>query len=114
MPAGTAIRDVIMHATTPIKRLNRLLTSGNLWLYILSLIRMRKSLYAYELDGQIEKEFFFRPNRIMVYVVLYKLESEGLIKSEFRERRKYYKLTKSGTETLERAKEYFTMLSRKL
>ena len=101
-------------ASKPIKRLKRLLTSGNLWLYILSLVRINKKVYAYELDKQIEKEFFFKPSKIMVYVVLYKLENEGLISSKFHERRKYYTITKKGIETLELAREYFKILSDKL
>lgn len=71
-------------------------------------------MYAYALDQQIEKGFFFKPNKIMVYVVLYKLEGEGLIQSEFKERRKYYTITKKGTQTLEHAREYFRILSNKL
>jgi DNA-binding PadR family transcriptional regulator len=74
----------------------------------------RGELYAYSADGEIEKEFFFRPNRIMVYVVLYKLESEGLIRSTFRQRRKYYCLTKKGEGALDSAREYFGLLSGKL
>lgn len=101
-------------STKPIKRLKHLLTYGNLWLYILSLMSSRKRVYAYALDDEIETEFFFKPNRIMVYVVLYKLEGEGLIKSELRERRKYYKLTKKGAGTLRLAREYFRILSNKL
>ncbi|MBD3210002.1 PadR family transcriptional regulator [Candidatus Micrarchaeota archaeon] len=101
-------------ASKPIKRLKKLLTSGNLWLYILSLAREKGSVYAYELDKEIEKEFFFRPNKVMVYVVLYKIEKEGLIRSEFRERRKYYTITDKGLETLELAREYFNILARKL
>jgi len=101
-------------SSKPIKRLKHLLTYGNLWLYILSLMSSRKRIYAYALDDEIEKEFFFRPNRIMVYVVLYKLEGEGLIKSELRERRKYYQLTKKGAGTLRLAREYFRILSNKL
>lgn len=100
--------------TAPIKRLKRLLTSENLWLYILSLIRQNTRLYAYGLDSRIEKEFSFRPNKIMVYIVLYRLESEGLIKSEFQQRRKYYALTEKGGETLEQARGYFKVLSAKL
>ena len=101
-------------ASKPIKRLKRLLTSGNLWLYILSLIRINKKLYAYGLDEQIEKEFFFRPSKIMVYVVLYKLEDEGLISSELKERRKYYTITRKGMKTLELARDYFKILANKL
>ncbi|MEW6721887.1 MAG: PadR family transcriptional regulator [Candidatus Micrarchaeota archaeon] len=99
---------------TPIRRLRNLLTNGNLWLYILSLINGDGELYAYALDKKIEEKFSFRPNRIMIYVVLYKLEAEGLIESKFRERRKYYRLTKTGHEALSRAREYFGTLSEKL
>jgi len=101
-------------ASRPIKRLRHLLTSGNLWLYLLSLIRREKRLHAYDLDQRIEKEYSFRPNKVMVYIVLYKLETEGLISSENEERRKYYSLTSKGTEALELAKEYFGILSRRL
>jgi DNA-binding PadR family transcriptional regulator len=100
--------------TKPIKRLKNLLTSGNLWLYILSLIKRDGKLYAYNLDSEIDKEFFFKPSKVMTYVVLYKLEDEKLIKSEFVERRKYYSLTKKGEETLKTAKEYFKVLADKL
>ncbi|NYZ77253.1 PadR family transcriptional regulator [Candidatus Micrarchaeota archaeon] len=100
--------------TSPIKRLRNLLTSGNLWLYILSLIRLNKRIYAYRLDEEIEKEYLFRPNKVMIYVVLYKLENEKLIKSEFEGRRKYYTITEKGIEALEFAKDYFRALSAKL
>ncbi len=103
-----------MERTTPVKRLRHLLTSGNLWLYVLSLIKGNGELYAYSLDEQIEKEFLFRPNKVMVYVVLYKLEAEGLITSEFRERRKYYSITKKGAAALDSAREYFRVLAGKL
>jgi DNA-binding PadR family transcriptional regulator len=101
-------------ASAPVKRLRKLLTSGNLWLYILSLIDANKNLYAYGLDSQIEKGFGFKPDKIMIYVVLYRLENEGLISSEFQERRKYYTLTGKGKEALAVAREYFRTLSTKL
>ena len=100
--------------TSPVKRLRSLLTSGNLWLYILSLIKANKRIHAYRLDDEIEKEYLFKPNKVMIYVVLYKLENEKLIKSEFEGRRKYYTLTKKGNETLKFSKEYFRILSEKL
>ncbi len=98
----------------PIKRLRHLLTNENLWLYILSLIRMDKRIHAYALDERIYKEFNFKPNKIMIYVVLYKLENEGLILAEQEERRKYYTITEKGIETLDLAKNHFKMLARKL
>jgi DNA-binding PadR family transcriptional regulator len=103
-----------METTTPIKRLKRLLTSGNIWLYILSLVKSEGKLYAYNLDGQIEKRFVFKPDKIMIYVVLYRLEAEGLISSEFSERRKYYTLTTKGEEALSSAREHFRMLAKRL
>lgn len=97
--------------SAPIKRLNRLLTSENLWLYLLSLIKRGGTLYAYGMDRQIESEFQFKPSKVMVYIVLYRLENEGLIRSEFRERRKYYALTEKGEEALNQAREHFRMLA---
>ncbi len=100
-------------SSKPIKRLNRLLTSGNLWLYILSLTE-KSTVYAYELDSEIEAKFSFKPNKIMNYVVLYKLENEGLITSKFKERRKYYTITKDGKKALDSARDHFKFLSEKL
>ncbi len=100
--------------TRPVRRLDNLLTFGNLWLYVLSLIRKRKRIYAYNLDADIEKGFGFRPSRVMVYIVLYKLENEGLIKSEFEQRRKYYSITDTGNGALKAAKSYFKSLAVKL
>lgn len=100
--------------TKPIKRLRHLLTYGNLWIYILSLIKKEKKQYAYALDDAIGKKFLFKPGKIMVYIVLYKLEHEGLIESKFEERRKYYRLTKKGADTLVLAKHYFLQIARKI
>ena len=103
-----------IEATKPIKRLAHSLTYGNLWLYILSLIKKRKKMYGYSLDKEIEKSFGFKPNMIMLYVVLYKLEDEKLIKAEFEQRRKYYMLTKKGEMTLGYGKGYLNDLGKRL
>ncbi|MDD5096789.1 MAG: PadR family transcriptional regulator [Candidatus ainarchaeum sp.] len=102
-----------MPETRPVKRLRRHLTIENLWLYILSLIR-KEECYAYTLPEQIERGFHFRPSRVMVYIVLHMLDGEGLIKSEQKERRKYYRLTEKGKETLKEAKRELKALSEKL
>ncbi len=101
-------------APRPIKRLTHLLTYGNLWIYILSLIKRQKRLYAYALDEEIEKKFLFRPSKVMVYIVLYKLAGEGLIVSQFEERRKYYALTKKGADALAAAKHYVKLLAKRI
>lgn len=102
-----------MPGTRPLKRLRRHLTIENLWLYILSLVK-KEECYAYALPEKIEKEFGFRPSRVMVYIVLHMLEGEGLIKGEQKERRKYYRLTEKGKETLSEAKKEMRKLSGKL
>lgn len=96
------------------KRLEHSLTLGNLWLYICSLIRKKKKVYAYALNDEIEKTFSFRPNKIMIYVVLYKLEAEGFIISEFEDRRKYYRLTRNGEKVLDDGKAYMKKLAGRL
>ncbi len=98
----------------PVRRLKKTVTVGNLWIYILSLIKKHKKAYAYTLDSGIQKEFGFKPSKIMIYIVLYKLEAEKLIESKFEERRKYYTLTKDGEAGLLFAKKYFEKLSKGL
>ncbi len=99
--------------TKPIKRLKDLLTTGNIWLYVLSTMKTKK-VYAYTLADEIEKEFYFKPSRVMIYLVLYRLEAENLIKSEFEQRRKYYTVTEKGRKTMAEAKDYLLLLSKKL
>lgn len=99
--------------TRPLRRLRQHLTTGNIWLYVLSLLR-KKPAYAYVLNERIEEKFSFRPSRIMSYVVLYKLEAEGLITSAFRARRKYYSLTSKGRQSLLSAKRELAQLAKKL
>ncbi|MFH1221858.1 MAG: PadR family transcriptional regulator [Candidatus Micrarchaeota archaeon] len=96
--------------TSPVRRMRKHLTGGNIWLYVLALLK-KKRYHAYSLDEAIEKQFGFRPNRIMVYVVLYKLEAEGLINSATEGRRKYYKITNKGIAAAKQAKAYLKKLS---
>ena len=49
-----------------------------------------------------------------MYIVLHMLEDEGLISSKMRERRKYYRLTKKGTEALKESKRMLAGLSKEL
>ncbi len=109
-------RENQVQNSKPAARLKHLLTYGNLWLYILSLIKEHKEVYAYTLGDMVEQEFFFKPNRIMLYIVIYKLEDEGIIKAKQKnkERRKYYEITKKGNEILNFAKDYLIMLGKRL
>ena len=100
------------------RRLIRKLTVENLWLYVLSLLK-KEPLYGYEVSRKIEENFGFKPGRVTCYIVLYKLQSEGLITSKkLREdsetQRKYYVLTRKGEKALEDAKEFLRRLSERL
>ena len=96
---------------SPLRRLVRKLTKENLWLYILALLR-ESPLYGYEIKELIERKFGFSPGMVTCYIVLYKLESEGLIESMPKKEsaigppRKYYRITKDGIRALDGALEF--------
>lgn len=98
----------------PAKRLVISLTTGNIWLHVLSLIRKKGKVYAYALDSELQKEAKFRPSKVMIYLVLYRLEAEGLIVAEMEHRRRYYRMTNKGKEALVFAKSYLVKLSKGL
>jgi len=97
----------------PLERLQKSNTIENLWIYILSLLRARE-LYGWEIQSLIEKEFSFRPGLITPYRVLYRLEKDGFVKSELKERRRIYKITGKGKKELENAKNFYREILNKL
>ena len=56
----------------PVLRLRHSLSSGNIWLYAISLMVSRR-VYAYALPEEIRGKFGFSPSKLMTYFVLYKL-----------------------------------------
>lgn len=97
----------------PIARLSNSLTISNLWLSILSLAKSGP-IYAYTLPEVIRKKYDFEPSRLLVYIVLYKLEEEGLLESKEDGQRRYYSVTKKGKETLEGGKKMLTKRAKEL
>jgi DNA-binding PadR family transcriptional regulator len=93
-------------------RLKDSLTYGNIWLAVAAVLQKEKKAYAYTLPGKIERRFGFSPNKIMTYLVLYKLEDEGLIKSHFEDRRKYYVLTHKGKNARAEGKRLLAQMSK--
>jgi len=90
------------------ERLVKKLTKENLWLYILKLLKERP-MYGKEIVREIQKRFDFSPAMITVYVVLYKMEKEGLIRksrSIKSEGKIYYELTKKGEELFEKGRTF--------
>jgi len=99
-----------MADSSAMRRLRSSLTTGNMWLHILSLLK-RKKLYAYALRKDMKQHAGFSHGLIMNYLVLYKLEASGLIKSVFEGRRKYYSITPKGRQELSKAKKYLKKLA---
>ncbi|OQX00510.1 hypothetical protein BWK69_01300 [Candidatus Parcubacteria bacterium A4] len=83
----------------PLEHLQKSNTTENIWLYILTILR-KSPLHAWNLQTLIESEFGFKPGRITPYRVLYRLEIEGLVKSEEKERKRIYHITLKGEKEL--------------
>jgi len=97
----------------PFQRLQKTNTIGNLWIYILSILK-EKPLYGYEIPKLIKEEFNFKPGKITPYCVLYRLENQGFVKSKIKERKKIYTITKKGEIELEKAKSFYQNLIKRL
>ncbi|MBZ9569926.1 PadR family transcriptional regulator [Patescibacteria group bacterium] len=97
----------------PFERLQKLNTKGNLWIYILSLLKKRE-IYGWEIRSLVDKKFNFKPGLITPYRVLYRLEKDGFVKSKVKERRRIYKITKKGKEELKKAKNFYKKLLKKI
>jgi DNA-binding PadR family transcriptional regulator len=98
-------------------RLKRKLGVECLWVFILSLLQ-EEPVYAYELQGLLEKEFGLKASRIISYRVLYPLEARGFVSSFTKEVdgrvRKYYELTSSGKQLLSQGKSFIAGTGKKL
>lgn len=97
----------------PLFRLADSLTHANLWLSILALAS-NSPVYAYQLPADIHSRFGFKPSRLMVYLVLYKLEGEGLLHSFEKGQRRYYTLTAGGKKCLTEGKQMMLERAREL
>lgn len=96
----------------PFERLQKSNTINNLWCYILVLLKERE-LYGYEIPKLIKEKFNFRPGKITPYRVLYRLENEGFVKSEIKnkERKKFYRITEKGENEIKKTEKFYkTML----
>lgn len=96
------------------ERLVEKLTKENLWLYILTMLK-EKPMYGYEIAGRLKTDFKIPIATITAYVVLYKMEREGLVErmerletggGKVNIRKVYYRQTDKGRETLEKGIEY--------
>ena len=101
----------------PLKRLNAKTTTECLWLYLLSLMK-EEPIYAYEIRAKIREKYGFTIGNVTAYMVLYKLERDGYVKTEWimkeNRQRKYYRITPKGKELLKEGIGYLKELAKKL
>jgi DNA-binding PadR family transcriptional regulator len=102
-----------------LERFQRKLTTENLWIYVLSLLK-EKPRYGYEIRSCIKRRFGFNPGKVTSYLVLYRLVQEGYVTlKENREhslgpKRKYYAITENGKKLLAQAEAFLEELKGKL
>jgi DNA-binding PadR family transcriptional regulator len=77
-------------------------------------------MYAYEINKELKDRFNFSTAMVTVYVVIYKLMRDGLIKLEVIDScgngspRKYYTITSMGEEELKKGRELLQTILRLL
>ena len=86
-----------------IVRLEHKLGVELLWVFILSILK-RENCHAYILRKKISDQFGFLPGNVSAYVVLYKLETRGFVKTTTEGNRVVYSITDSGKKLLDMAK----------
>ncbi len=96
---------------SPSERFEKSMTSDNLWIYILSLLK-RKEMYPYEIRKAVKQEYGFSPGNVTAYIVLKKLETGGFVRKASVSKgngpeRGYYSITENGRKELEKANEIF-------
>ena len=92
-----------------LSRLREKLTKENLWLYIISELR-KGPKYGYELKEDLRRIYGVNVATITIYIVLYRMEREGLIRKVREElsgrRRVFYEVTPKGLETYRKGIEF--------
>jgi DNA-binding PadR family transcriptional regulator len=110
-----ALEKYSNHETKAMRRLISRTTKENLWLYVLTLLEER-DYFAYELQGAIKDRYGVEIASVTAYVLLYKLQRDGLVelseerKEGRRPTRKYYRITDNGRQTLDQARKYLVLL----
>ncbi|MHC1605617.1 MAG: PadR family transcriptional regulator [Candidatus Methanofastidiosia archaeon] len=95
------------------------LTKEVVWIYVLKLLRERP-MYGYEFKARIKDVFGWSPATITSYMVLYKLESGGYIKTELKNsnegktNRKYYIITEKGEQLLSDGRKFIKEILEKI
>ena len=97
----------------PINRFIETVTRGNLWIYILSL-GIEREIQDKEVSGLIFDKFGFLPSELLIKTILFRLKSQGYIKTEKYKGEKAFSTTDNGKEELRKMKKFTEELLQKL
>lgn len=84
-------------------------TKENLWIYVMSIL-LKNPLSGYDIVKRIRGEYGINVTTVAIYVVLYKMERDGLIESYVSGEKKYYRPTKAGIEEFRNAIDFLERL----
>ncbi|BDR91149.1 PadR family transcriptional regulator [Vulcanisaeta souniana] len=90
-------------------RLMTKLTKENLWIYVVKLL-MERPMYGYEIAKEIKERFNIDITNVGVYVVLYKMERDGLVETFMSDGSKMYKLRPETVELWLRARDFISLI----
>ncbi len=111
-----AVQNYSQHGTKAMRRLITRTTKENLWLFVLTLLEQRE-YFAYEVRATVQEQFGVEIAPVTAYVLLYKLQREGLVERSGerqegrRPARKYYAITEKGRSALSEARRYLQILA---
>lgn len=88
------------------------ITKENLWIYVINALANGPKT-GYEIVKEIKGRYMINVTTVSVYVVLYKMERDGLLESFNKDGKKYYKVTEEGLREFNNAiKALIDLLSR--
>jgi len=97
----------------PLNRFVSSITEGNLWIYVLSL-GLEREIRDKEVATLIFDKFGFLPGDLLVKRVLFRLRSQGYIKTEKFKGEKAFSTSEAGKKELADMKKYSENLLQKL
>ncbi|MFP3296615.1 MAG: PadR family transcriptional regulator [Vulcanisaeta sp.] len=90
-------------------RLMTKLTKENLWIYVVRLL-MDRPMYGYEIAREVKTRFNIDITNVGVYVVLYKMEKDGLVETFMSGDSKMYRLRPETVELWLKARDFISTI----
>lgn len=97
----------------PYERLKEKIEKGNLWLFVLSILKKGR-MNGRDMRELIRKKFGFVYGNVTAYKVLYLLESESYVKSKKEGKFVFYEIAKKGLAELKEAERLFKSYSSRI